>query len=364
MPSRRQLIIAFSLPAFLLVFAALILKYIGRQQFFQPKTANLSVPLSGIIAVKEYREKSFSDSVYQNPYVSGVALRIGWNYLEPRPNQFSWDILDLVFSNAAASGKYVGLIITPGFDTPAWALSGVKTVSMSRKYGAGRGSVASLPLPWDSVYLDRWYDFLGQVSGRYGSNPAFRFIAAAGPTSVSAEMSLPNTDSDIQEWISQGYTPARYLNAWAQTFAKYHSLFPKQYFSLALYPGLPVNDSGRRDVAARQSTRQAVIAAGLAYPSQFALQTSGLDAAKENAKGGYEIVKSYSGSIATGFQMSSSHDSANDLRQSASKGLAANIKYLQIYEPDILNPSMQEVLRRIQTELISPSSDSAKASPL
>lgn len=355
MPSRNQLLIGFSLLAFLLVSAAVILKYIGRQQFLQPNAAPPPAPVSGIIAVKEYKGKSFSDSVYQNPNVSAVALRIGWNYLEPQPNQFSWDILDSLFEKAAASGKYVGLIITPGFDTPAWALSGVKTVSMSRKYGTGRGSVEPLPLPWDSTYLDRWYDFLSQVSNRYGSNSAFRFIAAAGPTSVSAEMSLPNTDSDIQEWISRGYTPTLYINAWAQTFAKYHLLFPKQYFSLALYPGLPINDQNRQDRAARRSTRQAVIEAGLAYPSQFALQTSGLNPAKGNAngEGGYEIVKSYSGRIVTGFQMSSSHDSVKDLRQSADKGLAANIKYLQIYEKDILNPSMQQVLRNVQAELIS-----------
>ena len=59
-------------------------------------------------------------------------------------------------------------------------------------YGPDHGTVAKLPMPWDPVYLDRWFAFVKQLSERYGTSPAFRMIGAAGPTSVSDEMTLPS----------------------------------------------------------------------------------------------------------------------------------------------------------------------------
>jgi hypothetical protein len=35
--------------------------------------------------------------------------------------------------------------------------------------------------------------FVNLLSGRYGASPALRMIAAAGPTSVSEEMTLPQS---------------------------------------------------------------------------------------------------------------------------------------------------------------------------
>ena len=123
-----------------------------------------------------------------------------------------------MFVRAAASHKFVVLILVPGFGTPAWALQGVDTAAFARQYGPGSGQLGDLPLPWDRTYLSRWFAFLHEVATRYGNNPQFRMISAAGPTSVSVEMSLPNRGSDIKRWTGLVYTPNRYEYAWKTVF--------------------------------------------------------------------------------------------------------------------------------------------------
>ena len=158
----------------------------------------------------------------------------------PRKANFVWAKLDTVFDNAEKNNKWVELVLIPGFGTPAWALQGVQTATFSVIYGPGKGENLLLPLPWDQTYLDRWFAFLKAVSARYQNRPSFIKIAADGPTSVTAEMSLPNAPADLCTWIKVGYTSDRLIGAWKQVFANYAQIFPRQYFSLALYPPLPI----------------------------------------------------------------------------------------------------------------------------
>ena len=79
---------------------------------------------------------------------------------------------------------------------------------------------------------------------KYGKSPAFRMIAAAGPTSVSEEMTLPSDSPPaVKKWLSDGYTPAKYLGAWEKALHVYADSFPNQCVSLAA-PGLPILERG------------------------------------------------------------------------------------------------------------------------
>ncbi|MBI4066553.1 hypothetical protein HY411_02445 [Candidatus Gottesmanbacteria bacterium] len=335
------------------------------------QTRSLVAP-QGLVAVKEFvseTKESLQEATYRNPSIRGVALRMEWNDIVSSQNKFHWDPLDQLFANAEANNKFVVLVLVPGYGTPSWAQSGVRTETFSRKYGKGAGVASPLPLPWDETYLSRWFTFLGAVDTRYGSRSSFRMIAAAGPTSVSAEMSLPNTENDLETWLTLGYKPSLYIGAWRQVFAQYANLFPRQFFSLALYPGLPINEAGQRDRSSRADTRQKVIDEGLNYSRQFVLQTSGLhagnngrddEAAGEGA--GYEIVRGYYGKVLTGFQLSTSatrnpakmgdvQDPVHALQLSLEKGLEAGAQYIEVYETDVLNPSMQQVLAQVARQL-------------
>jgi len=295
-----------------------------------------------------------------NRFISGVAFQIKWGDVEPVQGKPDWSKLDKLFAAAESSKKWVHLLIFPGFGAPAWALEGAKTEMFAIQYGPDKGTVKQLPMPWDRTYLTRWFAFLKQLSHRYGRSPAFRLIAADGPTSVSAEMSLPNTPEDVKKWQTHSYTPSNYIRAWQEVFQVYAADFPNQCVSLSMYPGLPINDQGKMDVREHMRTRQAIIdiATGL-LGRRFALQASNLNAGPNVT--GTNFVRGHSGRIITGFQMRTSAERRSAemgaegnpplaLKGSINKGMEPNkagrhVNYLEIYEPDVLADEMQSVLR-------------------
>jgi hypothetical protein len=284
----------------------------------------------------------------------------------PRPRQegqLDFSKIDTVFANAEKNGKWVELILMPGFGTPGWAMQGVPSGMFTIAYGPGHGTLLPLPVLWDQTYLARWFTFLQVIGDRYGGKASFRKIAAAGPTSVSAEMSLPDSPADIAQWQRLGYSTQRYLGAWQRTFSAYSSIFPRQYFSLALHPALPIPNGKQRAYV-----RQQVLGLGLEYRGQFALQADGLNAIGADQKFGYRAVRDLSGRLVTGFMMDTTAtlrpehmgaagDPVDSLRRSIQTGLVPNdhgqvINYLEIYEPDVDNPLMQQVLHEAQQQLL------------
>jgi hypothetical protein len=339
---------------------------------------------AGITAVNNFEPNSqagsyfigklFQDQTYSNPSVAGLTYRTSWADIEPAQDNFVWTKLDTVFDSAEKNGKWVELVLIPGFGSPAWALQGVQTSMFGVNYGPGKGTQLLLPLPWDQTYLNRWFTFLKAVSARYENRPSFLKIAADGPTSITAELTLPDAPADICNWVNLGYTSDRLIGSWTQVFAQFAQIFPRQYFSLALYPPLPITSTTRCkngnpvgiDHAESQRVRDALIALGVDnYPQHFVLQENGLiGAAADSTNSGYELVKSFSGRIVIGYQLSTSamqnpgymggvSDGAVALQLSLQKGLDANPQFLEVYEPDILAPGAQRELASVASALAS-----------
>jgi len=322
----------------------------------------------GLAVVLHSGEKNYHSmnlQVLNNPFISGVSVQINWRDIEPVQGKPDWSKLDELFAAAESSKKWVQVAIFPGFFSPAWALEGAKTDLFKIPYGPDHGTVAKLPMPWDRVYLNRWFTFVKQLSERYGRSPAFRMIAAAGPTSVSEEMTLPQSQAAIQQWLSNSYTPDKYFGAWEETFRVYADSFPNQCVSLAA-PGLPILGAGPKDRAAHLRAKQEVIERAIrAFGRRLAIQSNDLHAghAAVEAFDGTEFINSYSGRIITGFEMRSGSQDAiaskvmgaeGDpplaLRRSIDKGMARNsggrhVNYLAIYEGDVLPADMQPVLQ-------------------
>ncbi|HXB56324.1 MAG TPA: hypothetical protein VN461_16230 [Vicinamibacteria bacterium] len=299
-----------------------------------------------------------------SPFISGVALQIRWRDIEPVPGRPDWSKLDQLFATAESSKKWVQLLIFPGFFAPEWALDGAKTELFPLQYGPGKGTVERLPMPWDGAYLTHWFAFLKQLSERYGKSPAFRIVAADGPTSVSAEFTLPSSPEDVEKWRKLSYTPRRYIETWQNVLQVYAADFPDQYVSLSLGFGLNINDEGKLDGREHMRTKLAIIDLGLSrLERRFVLQYSNLDGNPGPDRGpqGTALVIGYSGRIVTGFQLRTScirnsgnmgaeGDPALALKRSINKGMNPNIagkhvNYLEIYEPDVLPDEMQPVLR-------------------
>jgi hypothetical protein len=221
-------------------------------QTFSPTDNSAPSGLVVVIANRSLKDRSRYQSAVNNPLISGVALQLHWSDLEPAEGKPDWSNLDELFAAAESSKKWVQLLIFPGFFSPPWALEGVQTDSFPIQYGPGTGTVLSLPMPWDEVYLTRWFAFLKQLSARYGKSPAFRVVAATGPTSVSAEFTLPNSPQDHKKWLNDSYTPSKYTGAWQKVFRVYAAYFPNQYVSLA-YRRCPSKSQRPRDGRSRRS---------------------------------------------------------------------------------------------------------------
>jgi len=324
--------------------------------------ANNSTP-SGLVVViiDKPQLPSLDLRALRNPCISGAALQIHWADLEPVQGKPDWSKLDQLFSAAESSHKWVQLLIFPGFFSPAWALEGgVKTEPFAIQYGPGKGTVMKLPMPWDTVYLARWSAFLKLLSARYGKEPAFRVVAAAGPTSVSAEMSLPEKLQNVKIWQSEGYSPRKYLEAWQQIFQVCAADFPNQWVSLSVGIGLNINNQGRIERGEGARTRQTIIDRAMAVlGSRFVLQNSDLSAGPVRHPA-TQLVIGYSGRVITGLQMrtSAERESADmggagspplAFRRSIDLGMERNsagqrIDYLEIYAPDVVADDLQPAL--------------------
>ena len=324
-----------------------------------------SVPGGLVVVIKNDKNQSLDLRALNNPLISGVALQIHWSDIEPVQGQLDWSKLDELFAAAESAKKWVQLLIFPGFFAPPWAKEGAQTDLFPIQYGPGRGTVAKLPMPWDNVYLSRWFAFLKKLSSRYGRLPAFAVIAAAGPTSVSAEFTLPNKPEDRKKWLDDAYTPRKYTEAWQTTFQVYSEYFPNQYVSLSA-PSLPILGPGRKGLDERNRARQAIVDQAMSLLGRrLVLQWSdlhaGQDAGTARESRHFEFLADYFGRVITGLQMGTNaeHNSGfmgaeGDpplaLRRSIDKGMQPNnagqhINYLEIYEPDVVADEMQPVLR-------------------
>jgi hypothetical protein len=350
----------------ILVGALLMLRDAAWAESGPPQASTHNSSPNGLVVVLENKpeQSRFDLRALNNPFISGVALQIRWRDIEPVQGKPDWSKLDQLFVAAQSSNKWVQLIIFPGFFSPPWAMEGAQTEMFPIQYGPGKGTVEKLPLPWDRVYLAHWFEFLKQLSAKYGKSPAFRVVAAAGPTSVSAEFTLPHKPEELQKWRSVGYTPDKYIEAWQKVFRVYAADFPEQYVSLSLGSGLNIDERGRRNFRAAKPTKQAIIDEAIrTFARRFALQNSNLDGNPEPDHGphGIPLVISYNGEIITGFQLRTScqRNSGNmgaegdpplALKKAINRGMQPNrtghsVNYLEIYEPDVLADQMQPVLR-------------------
>ena len=321
-----------------------------------PGVASLGEPPSGLIAMKGVVMAGPLDQrAVNHPLVSGIAKQFEWRDLEPVRGKPDWTQLDSIFGAAEGAKKWVRLVIYPGMSSPPWALEGAKVERFARQYGPGTGNVGNLPMPWDPVYLNNWFEYLKLVADRYGRSPAFRMIAAAGPTSITAEATLPHNPGDLPRWTAAGYTPTRYIEAWRQTFRTYAALFPAQYISWSVGGG----------ASARPVTRNALIdLAAEILGRRFVPMCDDLHVGPQRQEV-TDRVRELSGRFVTGLEMmcrvsppgtcaGGAMGAPGDPPRGFTNALdrafrptvsGKHIRFLEIYEGDFLAPAMQGVLR-------------------
>lgn len=224
-------------------------------------------------------------------YVDGALVRLSWSDIEAAPGVYDWANLDRQFQLAADAGLGISLGIVNGSRAPAW----LEDAGADYFDYDLRGAAASMPLPWDAVYLDAWDSFVQALGDRYGQSPTLDLVHVTHSTLNGFEMQLPSESAAGGTWQQAGYTTARHVDSWTAAIDSFAQAFPDTPLDVEVHPvlgpddlrGLPGSDGDNNDVA-----RQ-VIAYGLStYPEQFGAFAAwwSLRNAEEVYPGMFEIV--------------------------------------------------------------------------
>jgi len=266
-------------------------------------------------------EQSFRPAVLSAPFVRGLSPRVRWRTVEPAEGRYDWSYLDEVFQIAARYNKKIILRVHPGLSTPEW----VYQAGAQRLQSPGRP--ASMPAPWDPIYLAKWTNFVRVLGNRYGSNPALYAVAAAGPTMGSVEFHLLGPK---QEWERVGYTPTKVLNAWKTCIDAFAAAFPNKAIALNI----------TFQILGDQELPQQIINYGLnSYGRRVILQGNWLSADTPPQR--LQVMRQLSRQTTVGFQMLGTSGRIGNLRKAIENGLAGGASYLEIYQSDLIKPSFR-----------------------
>jgi hypothetical protein len=287
-------------------------------------------------------------SVLTNPLVVGISIRQAWRELEISPGDYSWSFLDSEVSRAARAGKVVLLrVLSEGPSTPKWALDGVQMFryeDRNRYHGERSGQVA---VYWDTTYLARKKAMIQALGAHFSANPAVRVVAAICASSHSGDWAVPHSPSDIRNWYAIGYSPDRMIDVCKQIIDVTMQSFPRQCMSLA------VGRNGRLDPDPNYVARAVVQYGRSHYPGRFIAQKNSL-AATTPVPGSsdlkhFELLKE-SGQDVAGQMLWYSYgdptsrnnggrpaDPEATLRRAVDVGLAYQMKYIEIYQQDVLH---------------------------
>jgi hypothetical protein len=318
-------------------------------------------------------------AILANPSVDGVALRATWDHIETADGVFDWSYLDSQVSAATAAGKKISLSIAAGIDTPAWVYqAGAASFTFIDKSSP---TPQTIPVPWDPVFLAKWQDFVQALGDRYGANPNVVSVKITGINSTTEETMLPRstgesatngtttwtTTNDVANWQKAGYTRQKVEDAWLTIADSFAQAFPQSKIALVMVPNAfpPLDDSGK--LISGSGDNQLVsdlISQGIArYGDQFIVQNNGLSDFWVSGQ-----VASVASQVTTGYQMlwrvtSDSTGRMNGyvtpfdphavLQTAVDLGLQAHAEFLEIYQMDILNAGLADVLADAQARAAS-----------
>ena len=231
-----------------------------------------------------------------------------------------------------------------------------------------------MPVPWDPVAKSKWKSFLVNMAARYDNNPQLQYIVMTG-FQQAGECYIAKTAEDVAFFdataIAAGYQPTDTLPAgmvaWEATVkeivAQYMVSFPNT--TLLITSARPY---GGDFAAIGQAALNERFDWGVAnYPDRFGIMNAQLHV---TSTPGYYLnaaIVDNAGSVPTGVQFlapGTSND-PNDLLQlcsappygddpllsihdavdaSCTAGVSFGLGFIEVYESDVNNPDLQEVL--------------------
>ncbi|MEO7723503.1 MAG: beta-galactosidase [Chthoniobacterales bacterium] len=281
-----------------------------------------------------------------NPSVDGIGIRQNWRDLEPTEGAYKWSFLDSEVARAAAAGKMVLLRINTQFAKPEWVTNAVTEAGGTFFTFDKDGVSTSIPVFWDPTFLAKKRAMIAALGAHFTNNPAIKIVWTSFANANSEDWSVPHTPADIANWKAAGYTSEKLLEAGRQIIDATMTAFPNQYVTLA------VAGNGNLDPDVSYVARNAVLAARAAWPGRLIVQKNSLATYNPPAPGTgtvYQILWDSRPDIGGQMLDASFNDTtyrnnagvADDpaviLHKSVNLGAGYGMKYIEIYQLDVLN---------------------------
>lgn len=279
---------------------------------------------------------SVNPTVAAKPFVQGILVRVGWEYLEPSDDTYNWQILDDQIDRAKQYGKKISLGIPSGILIPQWVFTnGAQRLVTSSPFND------TIAIPWDTYYLNKWTEFISEVGNRYENDTVIQLVYISHSTANGMEMQLPRTTTPTL--TAAGYTDTKMINSWKTVIDAFDNAFPNHYLSNDFHP---VNNSNAVADSVYEYARNTI---GSRYGAGAWWWTQNNAANVYPAQ--YDIVKhsAANNSFTTvQFARSGTSDSAQfgagGMQGALQLAIQDGICYWEIWNEDILNPDFDSLL--------------------
>ncbi len=288
-------------------------------------------------------------SLLANAQVDGVAMQLVWSQFEKENNVYTWALIDNNIDIARAKGKKVTIHVFASLNAPSWlAAAGVKYYS----YQDFQGKAHTDPIPWDSVYLSNYTDFLKALADHLKEKNYTDSVSNISVATPVGEMSLISCRNGV---LATGinYDRALYLSAWKQMIDAHATYFPSINKFVSAPVGvicMPDNDTS--------FYREVMDYATSKYGKTFWVFAADLNAEGSSRTKNYLDYMSKT-SLAYQTIWSSTNDGKgrmkgtypSNLKQAICKGLSNGASYFEIYAVDVANKdsSIQSAISIVHT---------------
>jgi hypothetical protein len=240
-----------------------------------------------------------TDAALQNPFVNGVMVAISWRQIQRNSGEaFDWSKVDEQLDKATSAGKDVTLVLHAGGQhTPDWVKStpGVQLITIIDTSNIYNDKTycqpITIPVFWDSVFLELKKEFIVEAGKRYGANPIVSGVMVSFANFITSDWNVPH-DIDatgqkcgvkfnqIRDWKNAKYTTEKMFTAGKKTIDAWAAAFPGKALKLPIHPthkNLEDDKDGTPATASKLAEK--IIKYGYeTYPERFYAQLNTLNA--------------------------------------------------------------------------------------
>ncbi len=293
-----------------------------------------------------------ADATLSNPNVDGLSLRQDWAALEPTEGIFDWSFFDSEVARAAAAGKQVLLRVLTQSGKPSWVTAAVAKAGGSFYTFDDNGVETTIPVFWDPTFLAKKKAMIAALGAHFSGNPAIKIVAVSFANATSEDWNVPHTPSEITAWFDAGYSTEKMLATGSIIINAAMAAFPNQYVTLAVGGSGHVGATGNLDPDASYVARNVIATARASWPGRLIVQKNSLATFTPPAPGTdtlFQVLWDSRPDVAgqmldacfgdTTYRNNAGvpDDAASILHRAVDAGVAYGMKYIEIYQKDVLN---------------------------